>query len=240
MRKIILFFCLGFFIFALQGCAFLKSITPFGKKPAIQGLPSYAGPKARIAVLDCEVIAAKSTNEVGAALRSMLVNALTSSNRFIVVPHQAAGSQPGQHTSFAGSDAGEHDKSKPDLIIGLSLVEFEPQASGGRSGIGGGGGEGSGAVGGLLGASLNKAHLALDIHMIDAASSQDITQIMHLKGQASDLGGESAGASILTPELDKGLSAYAHTPMEKAIRLCIIEAVRYISSAVPAQYYKYK
>jgi len=35
------------------------------------------------------------------------------------------------------------------------------------------------------------------------------------------------------------LGAYANTPMEKAIRICIIEAVRYIAQVIPANYYKY-
>jgi curli biogenesis system outer membrane secretion channel CsgG len=39
--------------------------------------------------------------------------------------------------------------------------------------------------------------------------------------------------------LGVGLSGYANTPMEKAIRICIIEAVRYISQTIPANYYKY-
>ena len=39
--------------------------------------------------------------------------------------------------------------------------------------------------------------------------------------------------------LGAGLGAYANTPMEKAIRICIIEAVRYISQTIPASYYKY-
>jgi len=39
--------------------------------------------------------------------------------------------------------------------------------------------------------------------------------------------------------LGGGLSAYANTPMEKAIRVCIVEAVRYISQTISPAYYKY-
>jgi len=39
--------------------------------------------------------------------------------------------------------------------------------------------------------------------------------------------------------LGAGLSGYANTPLEKAIRVCIIEAVKYISGSVPPGYFKY-
>jgi len=39
--------------------------------------------------------------------------------------------------------------------------------------------------------------------------------------------------------LGTGLSSYANTSMEKAIRICIKEAALYISGAIPANYYKY-
>jgi len=45
--------------------------------------------------------------------------------------------------------------------------------------------------------------------------------------------GLTAGGWNLGP----ALSGYANTPMEKAIRTCIIEAVRYISNSVPEKYY---
>jgi len=36
------------------------------------------------------------------------------------------------------------------------------------------------------------------------------------------------------------LSRYSDAPMENAIRSCMVEAVRYIVQAVPANYYKYQ
>ncbi|MCX5703481.1 MAG: hypothetical protein NT066_03210 [Candidatus Omnitrophica bacterium] len=124
------------------------------------------------------------------------------------------------------------------LIITAAVTEFEPQASGGRAGVGGGGGVGSGILGGLLGAALNKAHMALDIRIVDASTSE-VLIATRVQGQASDIAGGIMGGFLGSWGLGGGLSAYANTPMEKAIRVCIIEAVRYISQATPASYYKY-
>jgi curli biogenesis system outer membrane secretion channel CsgG len=124
------------------------------------------------------------------------------------------------------------------LIVTAALTEFEPQASGGKAGIGGGGGVASGVLGGLLGAALNKAHMALDIRIIDTSSSE-VVAATRVQGQASDVAGGFMAGFMGNWALGGGLSAYANTPMEKAIRVCIIEAVRYISATTPAGYYKY-
>ncbi|MBM3255388.1 MAG: hypothetical protein FJZ08_03725, partial [Candidatus Omnitrophica bacterium] len=125
-----------------------------------------------------------------------------------------------------------------DLIITAAVTEFEPQASGGSAGIGGGGGVGSGLLGGLLGAALNKAHMALDIRIVDTSTSE-VLAATRVQGQASDVAGGFMMGFMGNWALGGGLSAYANTPMEKAIRICIIEAVRYISQVIPANYYKY-
>ena len=125
-----------------------------------------------------------------------------------------------------------------DLIITAAVTEFEPQASGGSAGIGGGGAMGSGILGGLLGASLNRAHMALDIRIVDASTSEVLTAT-RVQGQASDVAGGLIGGFFGGGALGVGLGGYANTPMEKAIRVCIIEAVRYISQTIPANLYKY-
>ena len=89
MKKIIL---LGLLVFSLSGCAVWHSMIPHGARPAsnagIAPLPPYSGLKARVAVADFEVKAAKATTDIGAGLRGMLVTALTNSNRFAVVERQ--------------------------------------------------------------------------------------------------------------------------------------------------------
>lgn len=192
-------------------------------------LPSYSGPKANITVGDFEVKAVKATAEIGSGIRQMLVSALINSDRFSIIERQT-------QTVVIQEEAGKN--SVADLILAASVTEFEPQASGGRAGVGGGGGAGSGILGGLLGSALNKAHITLDMRILDASTSK-VLAATRLQGQASDISGAIMGGLSGNLSLGTGLSPYAGTPMEKAIRICIIEAVRYASEAIPVTYYKY-
>ncbi len=249
MRKIFLVSSCLLLVASLLGCTALQQITqPTAQVDNNAGaapLPPYSGPKARIAVADFDVKAAnRAGREIGSGLREMLVTALLNSNRFSVVERQALSavmqeqelSASGAAQSSTGPQRGKIKTA--DLIITAAVTEFEPQASGGRAGIGGGGGVGSGILGGLLGAALNKAHMALDIRVVDTSTSE-VLAATRVQGQASDISGAIMGGFLGSWGLGGGLSAYANTPMEKAIRVCIIEAVRYISQTVPANFYKY-
>ena len=233
-------------VIALAGCETLSQPTAQVDNTAgTQALPPYTGPRARIAVADFDVKAAQAHGQIGTGLREMLVTALINSNRFSVLERQVL-SAVMQEQELSASGAAEQGGGGPqrgkiktaDLIITAAVTEFEPQASGGAGGVGGGGGVGSGILGGLLGASLNKSHMALDIRIIDSSSSE-VLAATRVQGQASDIGGAIMAGFLGSWGLGGGLSAYANTPMEKAIRVCIIEAVRYIAQTIPPQYYKY-
>jgi curli biogenesis system outer membrane secretion channel CsgG len=248
MRKVFWLISSALLIVTFSGCATLEQLTqPTAQVDNTAGaaaLPPYSGPKARIAVADFEVKAAKATGEIGSGLREMLITALVNSNRFSVVERQALGAvmQEQELSASGAAQAGSGPKrgniKTADLVVTAAVTEFEPQASGGRAGIGGGGGVGSGVLGGLLGAALNKAHMALDIRIIDTSTSE-VLAATRVQGQASDVSGALVGGFLGSWALGGGLSAYANTPMEKAIRICIIEAVRYIAQTIPANYYKY-
>ncbi len=248
MKKLLGFMAAAGLLIQLSGCSTLDQLT----QPAAQvdnnvgatPLPSYNGPRARIAVADFDVKAAKAGGEIGTGLREMLVTALVNSSRFRVVERQVLNAVM-QEQELAASGAAVKDNSAQrgqiktaDLIVTAAITEFEPQASGGAGGIGGGGGVGSGILGGLLGASLNKAHMALDIRIVDTSTSE-VLAATRVQGQASDISGGFMTGFFGGWALGAGLGAYANTPMEKAIRICIIEAVRYISQTIPANYYKY-
>ncbi|MBU1998718.1 MAG: CsgG/HfaB family protein [Candidatus Omnitrophota bacterium] len=209
-----------------------------------QALPNYSGPKARIAIADFDVKAAKADNQIGSGLREMLVTALVNSNRFSVVERQVLNAVM-QEQQLAASGAAQPGSGPQrgniktaDLMVSAAVTEFEPQASGGAAGIGGGSKIGKGLLGIGLGGSLNKAHMALDIRIIDTSSSE-ILASTRVQGQASDIAGGIGIGFLSKWSLGVGLSGYANTPMEKAIRVCIIEAIRYIAQAVPQGYYKY-
>jgi len=214
----------------MAGCASIDSFIRRGAAKEKPALAVYSGPKAKIVVADFEVQAPKAASSIGAPLRKMLIAGLTDSRRFIIVERQPQ-SGPGV--------TGEDDKPKPaDLIITATLVEFEPQASGGKAGIGGGGGAASGILGGLLGVSMNKAHMAVEIRVVGAVTST-VLAAGRVQGQASDNAARNLKGAYNNWESAAGLTAYANTPMEKAMHECIIEAVRYISATVPQSYYRY-
>lgn len=245
MKKLWCIIGYSLFVVSIAGCASLTQPTAqVDNNAGAAPLPPYSGPKARVAIADFDVKAARATGEIGTGLREMLVTALMNSNRFSVVERQVLGAVM-QEQELAASGAAQQGSGAQrgkiktaDLIVTAAVTEFEPQASGGAAGIGGGGGVGSGVLGGLLGASMNKAHMALDIRIIDASTSE-VLAATRVQGQASDVAGGLMAGFLGSFGLGGGLSAYANTPMEQAIRVCIIEAVRYISQVVPANYYKY-
>jgi len=244
MKKVLLFLVFGLLTFNLAGCATLQPTAQVDNNAGAAPLPPYSGPKARLAVADFDVKAAKATYEIGSGLREMLVTALINSSRFSVVERQVLNAVMQEQELLAsgaaqsGSGPQRGKIKTADLVITAAVTEFEPQASGGRAGIGGGGGVGSGILGGLLGAALNKAHMALDIRIVDASTSE-VLAATRVQGEASDVSGGFMAGFFGSWGLGAGLSGYANTPMEKAIRVCIIEAVKYIAMSTPPEYYKY-
>jgi len=247
MKRFFMVTCTGLIMACIGGCATLNQITQptatVDNNAGAQPMPAYSGPKARIAVAAFDVKAAKAGTEIGTGLREMLITALVNSNRFRVVERQALDSVM-QEQELAASGAAQPGGVQrgqiktADILVTAAVTEFEPQASGGAAGIGGGGGVGSGVLGALLGGSMNKAHMALDIRVIDTSTSE-VLAATRVQGQASDVSGGLMAGFLGNWALGGGLRMYANTPMEKAIRICIIEAVRYISQAIPADYYKY-
>jgi len=57
-----------------------------------------------------------------------------------------------------------------------------------------------------------------------------------VQGKATDITGLGA---VSGAQLGVGLSGYAKTPMEKAVRIAIQEAVNFLVSKTPAEYYQF-
>jgi curli biogenesis system outer membrane secretion channel CsgG len=250
MKKVIII--TGVLVFMISMVVSLPSTGYAQPQPTAQvdnnagtaAMPPYSGPKARIAVSDFDVKAAKADGEIGSGLREMMVTALMNSQRFRVVERQVLNAVM-QEQELAASGAAQpggvqRGKIKTaDIMVTAAVTEFEPQASGGAAGLGGGGSVGGGLLGAVIGGSRNKAHMALDIRILDTSTSE-ILAATRVQGQATDMkGGILAGILGTNGGLGAGLSGYANTPMEKAIRVCIIEAVKYISQQVPPEYFKY-
>ncbi len=196
---------LAIIISYLCGCSFLPVV---GKKASPVKESVYSGPKAKISIADFEIISSKISSQAGIGLRLMLIEKLTGTGRFTV-------------------------EDRADLLLRVTVSVFEPNASGGRLGIGGGGGLNNGLIGGLIN-NVNKSHMVLDISIIDTADSGTIFSSKVL-AQASEVDEYAAENKILAQDL----AIYENTPMEKTINICLQEALRYVKEAVPLKYYKY-
>jgi curli biogenesis system outer membrane secretion channel CsgG len=171
----------------------------------------------------------------------MMTTALVQSQRFRVLERQEFGSiqeeiELGEEGYVEESTAVKKGRVKgADLLIVAAVTGWEPGASGVS---GGGGGLGGGWLGGLFG-SYEKSYLAMDIRIIDSSTSE-ILAATHIEGEARDVdltvlgGGFTGGIG-----LGGFLNTFAKTPMEKAIRITIEEAVKYIATNTPMNYFKY-
>ncbi len=196
----------------LSGCFWTKPHVVLDKVSAGESWNPYQGAQAKIAVNDFELKTSGVDAQVSLALKEYFVNILNNTKRFAIVAPQDA-----------------------DLIISVGIIEFIPENSGGKSGLGGGGSSASSFMGGLLGEVLNKANMQLSLRIIDRVSSEVISS-RDIQSQVV----ERPGKKIKFPQ-DKvfraGLSNYVGTPMGKVFYDCIVEAGRYIVQNVPQNYY---
>ena len=230
-------------LFLAGACAMTQptATVTSGGGPSVgqaQSVP-YDGPMARIAVSSFTDKTARGYYQIGDGLADMLTTALFHSNRFIVLERQMLGDVLQEQDLAAagrikpGTEAPIGEIEGAELLVTGAVTEFEPNA----------GGVGAGVIfGGLpiaLGGGGKRAHIAIDIRVVDARTSR-ILSATTVEGTATDIAGMAAfqiGGGL--SELGIGLGGYKKTPMEKAIRLCIQEAVNYISGQTPAQYYRH-
>lgn len=246
----------AFTLFLLAGCAGLE---PTAKVTSSQGpdiqqatQEAYDGPKARVAVSKFVVKAPKAIGTVGDGVADMLATALFNSNRYIVLERQALADVLAEQDLGASGRVRQETAARIGQIEGAELLvmgtvtEFEPGNAGIDASTGAQMGTQAGCaagvwgcvVGGLVGAfagSYRSSHLAIDLRIIDARTSR-VIGATSVQGQATDIAGLG---SIAGPSLGVGLSGYARTPMELALRIAIQEGVKFVVSKTPAQYYRY-
>ncbi len=233
----------GIFLF---GCVELqptaRSTYPGYGGPTIDQVQRehYMGPKARVAVTRFEDRSAKgkSTGEIGDGMAEMLSNALFATNRFIVLERQALGDVIGE--GDLGASGRVRRETAPrigkiegaDLLISGTITEFEPGSEGAGGGLGV---RWPGRVYTGIGGGATTSHVAMIIKVIDAETSRVLAS-EQVEGKATDVGGEIGGAGY---RLAAVFGMYSKTPMEKAIRIAIEEAVRLIVAKTPTNYYRY-
>lgn len=228
----------------LAGCA-----TPPGQPmaevthtqgPSIAEARAYSGPKARIAVGDFQVKAGSGAPEViGDGLREMLVTSLFNCNRFIVLDRQAMKDILLEQQLGASGRVARGTEAPVGQLEGVELMaygvvsEFQQGTSGTGVSIG------VPYVPLVLGGGVQNAHLAIDLRLVDTATAR-ILFATRVQGKASDY------STQIATQFGRGMSAvpvalssYQNTPMEKAIRVCIDEAVRYLTTKTPPDYFRY-
>lgn len=243
-RRHVILVILLLFTLGVWGC----QTTPTAKVTSGQEGPSiaeaqqqaYDGPKARIAVAQFKDKTGKGwwTGQIGDGMADMLATALFNTNRYIVLERHiisdvlaeqdlgASGRVRKQTAAPIGQIEGA------ELLVTGAVTEFEPGASGGGGGLGGTMGQ---VIGGVLGA-VQKAHLAIDLRVIDTRTSR-LVAATSVEGEATNynLAGLAVGSSV-----GGGLGGYSKTPMEKAARVALGEAVKFVVSKTPQKYYHFK
>jgi len=239
---ILIFVAITIFI----SCAAIDRAT----QPSAKGTPSsgptveqaqkedYMGPKARVAVTKFVDKSAKgkTSGEIGDGMAEMLANALFATNRYIVLERQSLDEvikeqdlgATGRLKRETAARIGEIEGA--DLLIEGTITEFEP----GSAGAGGAGaGASPGVIGALL-ASIRTSHVAMIVKVIDAKTGRRLAS-EQIEGKATDIAGLTIGGG---GGLAGAFAGYSKTPMEKAIRIAIEEAVKIIVAKTPVEYYR--
>ena len=120
-------------------------------------------------------------------------------------------------------------------IVGVLKISKKPDVYKGKGMASGG--IITGGLGVTVGGGLKKAHLAIDVRIIDAKTSQ-IVAAATVTGSATSVG--ALGGANIGGRLPVALGGFSKTPTEQAIRTCIQKAVEYIVTKTPAAYYRQK
>jgi len=248
MKKAFILLVLAFILLWLYSCAPTATVTSTGGPTIAEAqAEQYNGPKARLAVGEFQDKTAKGEGEsgwfgmfsihfkeIGDGMRDMLTTALFNTNRFIVLEREQLETVMKEQDLGAsgrikkGTEAKVGEIYGADLIITAAVTEFEGSAKGA--------GGGTKVLGVIVGGGVKKAHIAIDLRIIDANTSQ-IVAATSVEGAATSFA--AGGYTNIGGDLPIGLGGFAKTPTEKAIRVCIQKAVEYIASKTPQEYYHY-
>jgi len=204
---------------------------------------AYNGPKARIAVARFKDKTGKGwwSGNIGDGMADQLTTALFNTNRYIVLERAALEDvlteqdlgASGRVRADTAAEIGQIEGA--ELMVVAAVTEFEGAASGGGGGLGGGA---AGILGALMG-GFQRAHMAIDMRIIDSKTSR-VLAATSVEGEATDvnlgglLGGYGGSGALVG-----GLSGWKNTPTEKALRICIQKAVDFIVTKTPQSYYHY-
>jgi curli biogenesis system outer membrane secretion channel CsgG len=215
----------------------------------------WYGDKARVAVMefdnktgvDFQVShSLKGTtvgNPIGSGMKEQIVTALMQTGAFIVLERQALKDVMGEQDLGASgrmkreTAAAIGELEGAEFLIYGAVTEYLPSQASAAAGVGVDpifGYLGSGLGGPLFGVLVQRAaaavmanqdHVAIDIRLVDAKTGR-VVSATSVQGNPQDFGGSLGGifGSVLL-----GVSAQYQTPMQKAVRACIIKAVNWVA-----------
>lgn len=200
----------------------------------------YSGAKARIAVGDFQVKAGGGAPLViGDGMREMMVTALFNTNRFIVLERQAMQDILLEQELGASGHVVRETAAPRGRLEGVELMAYGVVSEFDMDSSGVGIGFVMPNVPFRFGGGSKNAHVAIDLRLVDTATGR-ILFATRVEGKASDysatVGTWIGGGSTFMPV---SLGAYKNTPMEKAIRVCIDQAVNFLCTRTPGEYFQY-
>lgn len=194
---------------------------------------AYNGPKARVAVIDFEDKMSSTRYyraEYGRGMADMLTTALFQTNRYIVLERENIGAVEAERRRYGRGNQPRLEDA--DILIKAAITGFDPGTAGAKGGL-------SGLLGGKLKGltgSFKKAHVAMDLRVIDVSTGRVISATS-VEGNATSFG---AGGAGIGGAMAGTLSGFAKSPMETAIRNMIVTAVDHIVAQTPETYYRYQ
>ena len=178
----------------------------------------YNGPQARIAVARFENKAADARNwwnpQIGDGMADMLTTALFNSGRYIVLERESIDDvlyeqdlgASGRIRQDTAAPIGEIEGA--EILVVAAVTEFDDNSGGTRGGLGGFGGGVLGAIAG----GVKKAHMAIDLRLIDARTSR-ILAATSVEGEAKDFNvGGALGGYTGSVALGGALQTWKNTP----------------------------
>lgn len=192
----------------------------------------YNGPKARVAVMDFQDKTAQGRGAIGNGMKEQLVTALGQTGAFILLERDNLNDVM-REQNLGASGRANPDTAAPiggvegaDFLIYGAVTEYMADQAGVNVN---GSGEREMQNGNLLqaaaGAAMNQSHVAIDLRVVDSKTAR-IVATTTIQGRARDLGGGLDGqfSGVLL-----GANGHYNTPIEKAVRACMIKASNWIA-----------
>lgn len=188
------------------------------------GGPQYTAMKKRIAVLDFEVKAPEAPRDLGSGMAEMFITSLHQTGRFIVLERKAIADileeqKLGMSGAIkSGTEARVGEMLGAQILVKGTITELDERSEGGGITLPFGGGKGGLSIGKVT------AHVVLDIRMFDANTGV----ILDSHRSEATVSETAVGLVLAGGRIDLNAASFQKTPLGKAIRQAIDDAVKFI------------